>query len=287
MPPVGWPQRALALLRSSRDVAPRSAARRARDADGLRRLPRHHRDARELRASTVVADDSSAWDAYWAALPCRHVLFTTEARHYVDRLADVVPLTPSVRVLDFGCGVGLAAALLAARVGSVTAWDRSAAMRRLAARHLRGIGNAELRDPAGEDGAALDRWDLVLVNSVLQYMRPVQAAEWLPRWRAWLAPAGRLVVSDVVTDGGGRGERFREAIDVLVFHARHGGLRRAAYERLSDVVRYWRAARAAPLTRFDRDTLTRIAAAAGLRAEILPRNLTCRPRRLAAVLTAR
>jgi SAM-dependent methyltransferase len=255
--------------------------------DGTRE-PGRRRDreaARNPASEALDADAPSAWDAYWTVLPCRHTLFSNEARYYVEQLAAVVTLSRDLHVLDFGCGSALAATMLAAHVGTVAVWDRSAAMRRLARSHLRGVANAAVIDLMREDVRAAGRYDLILINSVLQYMPPAQLAAWLPHWRAWLTPSGRVVVSDIVPDAGRRGERLREALDVLMFHARRGALRRAACERLSDVARYWRAARSAPLTRFDRDTLCEAVVAAGFRAQFLAGSLTCRPRRLAMVLT--
>jgi trans-aconitate methyltransferase len=283
---VGWPQSSHDLVPLPRREERRQDARRANDGVARVREAGQHRDQHDARgrAAGQIAPVACAWDAYWESLPCRHALFTSEARDYVDRLAAVVPLDTDLQVLDFGCGSGLAAALLATRVGAIAAWDRSPAMRRLAARHLHGVANAAMVDLTSDGPPAAARYDLILVNSVLQYMRPAQVAVWLPLWRSLLARSGQVVVSDIVPDASGRFERLREAVDVLAFHARRGALCRAASERLSDLGRYWRAARAEPLTRFDRDTLYRIATAAGFRAEFLPGSLTCRPRRLTMLL---
>ncbi len=81
-------------------------------------------------------------------------MFEVEAADFVERLAWVVPLTPGMRVLDFGCGFGFSAAPLGRKVGEVVLWDGSPNMRRRAATTIAGVANARALtvepDPSGE-----------------------------------------------------------------------------------------------------------------------------------------
>jgi SAM-dependent methyltransferase len=219
----------------------------------------------------------SPWDAYWERLTC-HVTSCAEAVLYVERLARVLPLSPDARVLDFGGGFGVAAALVAPFVQAIVLWDAAPAMRRHAAARLATTPNARVVD--GFPGDAT--FDLVLVNSVIQYMSVHDRRAWLPRWRAVLAPTGAVVVSDVPS--GERGARLRDLTGILAFHARRRRLATLLRERVGDVVAYHRAARARPLTTLTPDALRDEAAAAGFAAQMLDASLTCRRRRLAAVL---
>jgi SAM-dependent methyltransferase len=237
------------------------------------------------RASRVRT--ASGWDAYFERLPCRHAIFDVEAAFYVDALARTVRLTPDVRVLDFGCGVALAAAMVARRVGHVALWEPSLAMRRRARAHVIGLDNVEFVDLTSSDAPVAERFDLVLANSVIQYMRFDDIRAWLPRWSEMLAPGGRIVLSDVPPAIPRRAEALWDLVDTLALQARHGVLARGLRMRLADAVPYLRARRAAPFTRLDVDGLGAAARACDLDVDVLPRNLTCRRARITVVLSLR
>ena len=61
------------------------------------------------------------WAAYWDRLE-EHVIFRVEASDYVTRLEAALGLDPRARVLDFGCGFGFIAELLAPRVAELFAF---------------------------------------------------------------------------------------------------------------------------------------------------------------------
>jgi cyclopropane fatty-acyl-phospholipid synthase-like methyltransferase len=230
-----------------------------------------------------------SWTTYFDALQDDSPLYAVQSALYVESLAAAARLHHHQRVLDFGCGFGFAAALVAPRVREVALWDASPHMLAMAARHTAALPNVRLCDlsglPAVETGAT-DRhaFDLVLVNSVVQYMTRDELSDWLLRWREMLAPGGRVLLSDLIApDHGG----LSDAIDLLRLGARHGSPLRATRDALGGLARYWRTSRAVPLTRISREDLSRRAAAAGLDTTPLPRNLTHFRRRWAAALTAR
>jgi protein-L-isoaspartate O-methyltransferase len=229
-------------------------------------------------AWTPPSTAPSPWDAYWTALGARAAL-GDEASLYVARLRRVVDLTRHRHVLDFGCGFGLVAAALAAQVDTLCLWDRSPTMQRRAASEVAGLRNVSVvatlpRTPA---------FDLILVNSVVQYMPPEERRAWLSYWRQLVRPFGSVVVSDVPVETSTM-SRIRELAEVVMFHRSRSGVCRIFRERAADALAYWRTVRAAPLTPLPRATLEREAAAAGFAVTILPGNLTCRRRRLAAIL---
>jgi SAM-dependent methyltransferase len=208
-------------------------------------------------------------------------VLAAEAAYYVEHLLRAVRIAPDARVLDFGCGFGLAAAVLAPAVGEIQLWDVAPAIRRRAAATTAFVANAHVLD----DGVAEGGFDVILVNSVVQYMSAGERRRWLRCWRAWLAPAGIVVLSDVPRAGVMRG-RLAEAVEIVVFHARRGRLGMLCRERLGDLLAYRRAARACPLAAIEPDRLRREAADAGFEVRLLGESLTCRRRRLAAVLRA-
>jgi SAM-dependent methyltransferase len=213
----------------------------------------------------------AGWDDFWEELDDRQDVFRAQTEEYVRNLAATGLLDPASRVLDFGCGFGFAAGGLAARVAELYLWDRSRNMRERAAAATASLRNVFPLDLSADTPAPDRHFDLILVNSVVQYMSRAEFAGWLPRWRQLLTPAGRLVVSDVIpTDR----STTRDVIDLLWFSARRGMFLKALWQAAGEIGRYRKARRTAPLTRFGRQELEDLGREAGLVVSFLPRNLT-------------
>lgn len=223
-------------------------------------------------------DTAKGWRVAWEAFDDRHPVYRFEAAAFVDKLDELVRPEPSWRVLDFGCGFGFVAEQLAARVQEVHLWDLAGNVRRRARVNLAHVPNARYFDPGLP---AEVRFDLIVVNSVVQYMSQEEFLSWLPRWRAWLAPGGRIVLSDLIPS---RHSLWKDTREVLAFSRRHGLLLQDLGDRLSLLMHYGKAASKHPLLRHDRVELELHAAAAGMRLEVAPENLTARSGRWTAVL---
>lgn len=215
--------------------------------------------------------------SYWPA----ERLQRAQAGLYVERLLREVPQIADASVLDYGCGGGQAAARLADRVGRLALWDPDPAARAAAAAAVSGLGNAAVLAAAP---AAPPAYDVVLANSVLQFVPRRELPELLARLAAVLAPGGRVVVSDVIP----RGRRARrDVLDAVRFASRAGVLAALAAAATRAAAGYLSASRRQPLTRIDADELAALAGAAGLATAVLPVNLTHFRGRYAAVLTRR
>jgi SAM-dependent methyltransferase len=217
------------------------------------------------------------WAAYWAALPPGHFLFPAEGREVARNLAAVGPLA-GLRVLDYGSGYGLVARELAPRVRSVAVWEPVAAVREVAAGHLRGCPNVVPFDPASDPGP----FDLILVNSVVQYLTPAELDGLIGRAGGWLAPGGRLVLSDLIPPGR---PVAADLVSLGWFSLRRGYLGAAVRRAWAARGAHATAGRAAALYRPAADELARLAARAGLRLTWLPFNLTHFRGRRTAVLS--
>jgi SAM-dependent methyltransferase len=232
----------------------------------------------------MMKSDDRSWRSFWeSASSCR--LNYVEAEHFVDTLQQHVGLQPAWRVLDFGCGFGFTAGLIAPRVESVSVWDTAANMRAHARDHLAPHGNVEFLDLGTEitlPGGA--RFHLIVVNSVVQYMSADELAAWLVVWRDGLAPGGRLVLSDLIP----RGHDVRRDIPaVLLFSLRRGTLLRTVIEGVKEWRRYRHVHSSVSLLMITPDELTQQAKELGLDTEILPVNLSSHPARVSVVLTLR
>jgi ubiquinone/menaquinone biosynthesis C-methylase UbiE len=112
------------------------------------------------------------------------------------RIVDELGVRPTDRVLEIGCGHGVAASLICERLdgGRLTAIDRSPKMIEAAARRNAAYveaGTAEFLVAALEDADLADRrFDKVLAVRVGLFHREPERARRLAE--RWLAPGGRL-----------------------------------------------------------------------------------------------
>ena len=222
------------------------------------------------------------WQEYWDGLENLPEIFRVEAADFVKRLESVVRIGPGTRVLDFGCGFGYVADSLAAKVAEVSLWDFSWNMRRQARLLTAQHQNIVFLDFSGPAAHSELSFDLIVVNSVSQYMTAEEFSRWLGCWQRLLRPNGRLVLSDLIPSGP---RPASECVDFLLFSARNGFLMRALSKGLAELRRYPKANLSLLLHSVSHEDLLEKATAAGLRVEFLPSNLTHRRGRTAAVLT--
>ena len=218
------------------------------------------------------------WNVYWRSLPKGFFLFPEEGEEAARNLVAALRPTPSDVVLDYGCGYGQAALFLAPRVGTLYLWDYDEQMRAFAADYLRGLPNVV---PWTPDDAGVS-FDLIWLNSVVQYMTAEQFAAVLQRCAAAVRPTGRVVVSDLIPPGL---PTRSDLLSLARFSLQRGYFWRAFRKSLAVRRRYSALSDAAPLYHPARDEVVRLSAAAGLRADYLPKNLTHFRGRETAVLT--
>jgi cyclopropane fatty-acyl-phospholipid synthase-like methyltransferase len=229
----------------------------------------------------TTADPAPSWSAHWEESAHRQRV-TVEARDYVARLRTALPIRPVDRVLDFGCGCGHAVELLAHAVAAVGYWDAAPDMLRATSYRVARFPTVFPVDLARPSPlGAFGRFDLILVNGVVQYMGRDELRRWMSRWRTLLAPAGRIVLSDIPPpDASTVGELF----GLLRFAAQHRFLARAVRDGVTDAHRYSRQRGETCLTRWLPDEIVALAANNGLDAVVMPENLTHRAGRFTVVV---
>lgn len=140
------------------------------------------------------------WREYWNG---PHSIYANE-RHrtlHFDLIArDIAHLVPSpdAAVLDYGCGEADTAPALAAKCGRLYLFDTADTVRaRLRNKHA-GDGKIVVLDETGLEGLGEEALDLIVVNSVLQYLTQPELVAILDFASEKLKPGGTLALGDVI-----------------------------------------------------------------------------------------
>ncbi len=132
-----------------------------------------------------------------------HALYVN-ARHKAlhDRMIaqDVAALVtdPASVVLDFGCGEATEAATVARCCATLYLSDAATAVLGRVAERYAGDPVIRPLTPAEVEALPPGSLDLVVVNSLLQYLARAELVRWLAIWHDRLKPGGRLVLGDVI-----------------------------------------------------------------------------------------
>ena len=124
-------------------------------------------------------------------------------------------------MLDYGSGDAIHADRVAAVAAEVTLCDAAPSVR--AAMAARFAGNPRIKVIAPEEVAALPdgRLDLIVTNSVAQYLTEDELTRLLAMFRRLLAPGGTLIFADVIPPDVGA---LSDVTALLRYAAKHGFL---------------------------------------------------------------
>ena len=220
------------------------------------------------------------WKSFWDR---PHAVYSGPrhlAAHYRRIADDMISLLPAapIRVLDFGCGDALEAGRVAARTAELLLFEAVEAPRARIAARFAGRADIAVLGPSELAARADASVDLVIVNSVLQYLTDAELDGLLADARRLLAPDGTLVIADVIPPDA---SAIGDVRALLRFAAGNGFLVEAlvglARTALSDYVAHRKALGLATHTGAD---LTRRLARAGFEATRRPTNLGMNPGRM-------
>jgi ubiquinone/menaquinone biosynthesis C-methylase UbiE len=145
-------------------------------------------------------DERVHWDQIARSYDAEYRRFMSEAFERQVRAWLERQFTPGDKVLELGCGTGIFAAMIAGRVGHVTATDFSPEMLKRAAQRLGEYENVEVRqEDACRTAFADGSFSAVLAVNMLHHADDARAV--LRECRRVLMPGGRLVVVDCVGHG--------------------------------------------------------------------------------------
>jgi SAM-dependent methyltransferase len=215
----------------------------------------------------------SDWRSFWDSAHSIYVNARHKDVHYreiADQIAALVPC-PQARVLDYGCGEAIHADLVAAVAAEVLLCDAAPSVRAaIAARHA---ANARIRTIAPEEAEKLPdhSLDLIVANSVSQYLTPAELDRLLALWRRQLTQHGTLIVGDVIPPDT---NALTDVLALLRYAARNGFFVAALLGLLRTVASPYRELRSRiGVTRYTQAEFAEKLRAAGFSAEREPRNL--------------
>ena len=140
------------------------------------------------------------WVAFWDRPHSIYVNRRHLDAHCRDVARGIVALLPgpAARVLDFGCGESTNAGLVADAAAALMLCDAAASVREHLAQRFAGNRKIKVLDPGEVERLPAGALDLIVVNSVVQYLSAAELDRWLVVWRRLLAPGGALIVADVI-----------------------------------------------------------------------------------------
>jgi SAM-dependent methyltransferase len=143
---------------------------------------------------------TAGWIAFWNSEHSIYVNARHRDVHYRTVADDIRRYVPSreAAVLDYGCGETLHADRVAAAAGRLILCDAAPKVRAGLLARFAHVRNIDVRAP--EEIAALPErtLDLIVMQSVVQYLSPEESDALFALFRRLLKPGGRLVIGDVV-----------------------------------------------------------------------------------------
>lgn len=226
-----------------------------------------------------------SWREFWDADTPIYVSDRHKTLHYRNIARDIAAYIPGpdARVLDYGSGEALFADRVAAASGHLTLCDGAPLVReRLEARFGR---DPKIEVLAPEDLGQIDdhSLDLVVANSLLQYLSPDDLHELIGLWRSKLKEGGRLVLADVIPHATGP----LDDVAALLRFAWAGGFLRAALVGLGRTAMsdYGKLRNELGLTRYDEPEMLALLRERGFSAGRAPVNIGHNPKRMTFVAT--
>ncbi|WP_027582509.1 class I SAM-dependent methyltransferase [Bradyrhizobium sp. Ai1a-2] len=223
------------------------------------------------------------WIDYYDSTHTIYVSKLHRDLHFQIIARDIIAYIPShdAVVLDYACGEALSAGQVADACATLYLAEPAPGVRgRLTARFA---PNAKIKVRSLDDVPQMAEGsvDLVVMNSVAQYMTAEELDAAFAVVRRLLKPSGRFVLGDVLRPEVGMG---RDVLALVRFGARHGFLRDAMLGLISTALSDYRQLRTRiGLQRYGEEEMLKKLAVAGFIASRAPRNIGHNPWRLTFV----
>ena len=164
-----------------------------------------------------------SWRDFWNGEHAIYVSDRHKALHYRRIAQDIAAAVPGkdAAVLDVGCGEALSADLVAAACGKLILCEAAPTVREKLRARFGALANLSVVSPEEVEALPDDSFDLVVANSLIQYLSRDELVALLGTWRAKLKPGGKLVIADVIPPDLGP---LTDASQLLAFAFRGGFL---------------------------------------------------------------
>jgi SAM-dependent methyltransferase len=227
------------------------------------------------------------WISFWNSQHSIYVNARHLDLHYRDVADRLLQLQPkaSDNVLDFGCGEATHADRVAAQVGGLWLCEAASRVRDSLNVRFSKLSNVTVISPDDLAAMAPGSLNLIVANSVAQYLTRDELDGLLRTWRRLLAPTGRLIIADVVPPGV---SPVSDAAALLSYAWSNGFLIAAFAGLVRTVLSPYRRIRAQlGITTYTEQEITQRINAAGFATERLPFNFEHQPARVSFVAKPR
>ncbi len=222
----------------------------------------------------------ATWREFWDGAHSIYVNDRHRDVHYreiAEQIAAFVP-GPHARVLDHGCGEAVHADLVAAKAREVLLCDGAPSVRRSIATRFAANPRIQVLAPEQVESLPQNSLDLIVANSLVQYLKADELDRLLTLWRRLLAPDGTLIVADVIPPDVGT---LSDAIALIRYAAANGFLFAALAGMARTALSPYRKLRAElGIARYPEAEFMAKLRAAGFSAERLARNMEHNPARM-------
>jgi SAM-dependent methyltransferase len=207
------------------------------------------------------------WIEYWNRDTTIYVSPRHKRVHYERVARDILCQVPGPQalVVDYGCGDTLNAERVASACGHLFLCDAAPTVReRLGARY-RGCKNISVISPEQFEGLDAATIDVVIVNSVIQYLSQAEFTRLLSTCRRKLRSEGCLVLGDVIPRNV---NPVHDAVELMKLAGAHGFLLSAVSGLVKSFFSdYLRVRREAGFLQFDETEIVQQLRLAGFAAE--------------------
>lgn len=227
-----------------------------------------------------MSADVRDWTSFWDQPHSIYVNARHFDVHYRDIAHGIIALLPgpSARVLDYGCGEATHADLVAAAAADLMLCEAAPSVRAKLTRRFGDNRKIKVLSPDQVERLPDASIDLLIANSLVQYITPAELDRLLASWRQLLAPGGALIVADVIQPGVGV---LTDTIALLRYAAKNGFLVAAIIGVGRTVFSGYRRLRAElGISCYAEAEFMAKLTAAGFAAERLPFNLEHNPARM-------
>jgi SAM-dependent methyltransferase len=224
-----------------------------------------------------------SWRDFWNGEHAIYVSPRHKALHYRQIASDLIGHIPApdAVVLDHGCGEALDAARVAAACGKLYLCEAAPSVRDKLRAMLGGKPNVAVVSPEEVEALPAETLDLVVANSLIQYLSRDELVALLATWRGKLKPGGKLVVADIIPPDV---SPLTDASQLLAFAWRGGFLTAALAGLVRTAFSDYRMLRAQyGLSTYRIDDITALIAAAGFENVTPAKNFGHNPHRLTLV----